>query len=885
MEDYISKGNCAPLPLSALRLLVPPIQLVSAAIWQTVQQRVVADYGMLEEFVSMVTDIVPELLTSRQRAQLTLGLRARLILELCQFEADFGIVQPHLDRMHILTEAWVTEAGAANMDQQPNSDFVDLVKKLLNNPEERERFFQKVFIEEFGPTYDDSLHTLTWLFLSRLEKFLPLQTFQQVAAMFGETSSVLEGCIESVSQCEELRTLLQYQKDLSQLDHNDGSLDGTCIISALKLPSVEGTTTEKPQSQAHSSHDVLSCSSELEKESLALQYITHTKPDTITEDQTSKINPDETNWVLGENRTAVHLQEITSHEENVGLLQSQDKDASRPLKECSVQLKRLDNPAFSQSRPVRRNRGLRMKMILLEEKRGCHKKDQPTCKSVPSKTKPSSVTPPDKDSSSLSKDSSYMAPISNCSEDDSWSYYSDQGSCHKGTNSSPSMTDSWSNYSDDVSFCVTPVSNSNPDHSLSSSSNEDLSFTGRYEDKDLSATSRNQVTPDIKAGALKKTRKVVCFICKEQVKTKLRVHMKTHFPNDEYACPRCDSRFKVLTSFRLHLKRTCFEHSKQQVDPDEAQNLYKCDKCEEAFRYKLSLEVHKQTHNELYCSVCRKVLRDAAALARHNASHTVLQCPRCEETFTLYKPLLKHCENIHKISRPFKCNHCPKTYSRLRILIGHEWKHTGHLPFRCAHCGLRFRSDADLLSHGRVHTGERPYLCAECGKTFSQKSNLVRHLHFIHSDSRNEKKHSCSECGKSFKEKGALKKHQKSKHYKELFRHPCQYCGKMFSASSIVRHKLIHTGERPFKCTVPACEKYFRSTSEVKKHVLIHHTTERPYKCDVCGKGFIKMGLLNTHSKIHSGEKPFVCHFCGKAFHKLYGMQRHKKLVHTFISN
>lgn len=39
---------------------------------------------------------------------------------------------------------------------------------------------QKVFIEEFGPTYDDSLHTLTWLFLSRLEKFLPLQTFQQV---------------------------------------------------------------------------------------------------------------------------------------------------------------------------------------------------------------------------------------------------------------------------------------------------------------------------------------------------------------------------------------------------------------------------------------------------------------------------------------------------------------------------------------------------------------------------------------------------------------------------------------------------------------------------------------------------------------------------------
>ena len=77
MSHFCSPSG-APLPLSALRLLVPPLRLVSAAIWQTVQQRVVADYGMLEEFVSMVTDIVPELLTSSQRAQLTLGLRARV---------------------------------------------------------------------------------------------------------------------------------------------------------------------------------------------------------------------------------------------------------------------------------------------------------------------------------------------------------------------------------------------------------------------------------------------------------------------------------------------------------------------------------------------------------------------------------------------------------------------------------------------------------------------------------------------------------------------------------------------------------------------------------------------------------------------------------------
>ena len=37
-----------------------------------------SDYGLLEEFVFMVTEIVPQLLSMRQRAELILGLRARV---------------------------------------------------------------------------------------------------------------------------------------------------------------------------------------------------------------------------------------------------------------------------------------------------------------------------------------------------------------------------------------------------------------------------------------------------------------------------------------------------------------------------------------------------------------------------------------------------------------------------------------------------------------------------------------------------------------------------------------------------------------------------------------------------------------------------------------
>nr|XP_046233100.1 zinc finger protein 28-like isoform X2 [Scatophagus argus] len=879
MEHYTSEGNCTPLPPSALRLLVPPVQLVSAVIWQTVQQKAVADYGMLEEFVSTVTDIVPELLSTHQRAQLLLGLRARLILDLCKFEAtaDCELVRPHLDRVQMLIEAWVMEAGAADVEV-PASEFVDLVKNLLEYPDEREHFFQNVFPEEFGPTYDETLCTLMWIFLSRLEKLFPLQTFQQVASMFGEVYPVLEECMDSVSRREEFKRLLKHQKHHSQLNHNDVSLDGACIISALKLPSVEKTETDK--TQAIILNNVPSSTSDLDNESLTLPI------PIVSEDQTGEIKVGETDWSHEESGTAVLLGDVTKQNENMGPHpESQVQDVSHCLKQCHVQLKRLDMPLSFQRRPVRPNRGLRMKKILLEEKSQLCLEALPAFRSASMKAKPSSRTVSEisdnKDSSSFFKDS-YMAPITECSDDDSWSYYSDDDS-HKTNSSSPSTPGSWSNYSDDECSVVTRARSCTEDDLSSSCSNEEF-----VSPKSVSETSRKPGISNVKASSPKKTRKFLCFICKEHGSSSLRTHMKTHFPTGDYACPRCDSRFKLYSSFKQHMTRTCFESIQQQVDLerlDETKNLYKCDKCEEAFRYKVTLGRHKLTHNELYCQVCRKVLRDAATLARHKASHTLFQCNRCEESFTLFKPLLRHYQNIHKISRPFRCNRCPKILAKLRVLIAHEWKHTGHLPFQCTQCGLRFRSDADLISHERVHTREKPYLCAECGKTFSHRSNLLRHLNFIHSESRSEKKYSCSQCEKSFKEKGSLKNHQRSKHLNEFFRHPCPYCGKMFSASSIARHKLIHTGERPFKCTVPECDRYFRSTSEVKRHVLLHHTTERPYKCDICGKGFIKMYFLSVHAKVHSGEKPFVCPICGKAFPKIYSMQRHKKLVHTFVTH
>lgn len=47
-------------------------------MWQLVKQKDVMNYEKLQEFVLMVTEAVPGLINQTQRAQLILGLRARV---------------------------------------------------------------------------------------------------------------------------------------------------------------------------------------------------------------------------------------------------------------------------------------------------------------------------------------------------------------------------------------------------------------------------------------------------------------------------------------------------------------------------------------------------------------------------------------------------------------------------------------------------------------------------------------------------------------------------------------------------------------------------------------------------------------------------------------
>ncbi|XP_071779000.2 uncharacterized protein LOC139929845 [Centroberyx gerrardi] len=908
MDGDISELSGPSLPLSCLRLLVPPLRLVSAAIWQTIQQRVVADYGMLEEFVFMVTEIVPELLTMRQRAELILGLRARLILELCRSDAtaDLQIIQPHLDRMQSLRSLWNVETDHADLEVS-DSHFLGLVQNLLRDPEERANFFQDVFPEEFGPMYDKAIQTLMWLFLSRLEKLLPSQTLQQIASLLGDASSVLHESMESMAGTQELKTLLESQKDLNQLEDNDSYIVDSCILSSLCLPPVERVVIVNEQTETDTESGlVYTVCTEMEVESESKEvYIEGTgsqeecvqaqwfglssdvKSEVDTEMVTDHVediehvesemteNEEAGVMVIGEDGKATPLEGLKSDVGKKRIRRERTKkcptDAVFEIRggergqqqegDCVVLFGKLDTA--SQSRPVRRNRGLKMKRYLSQRRKTVKTQGSNSSSGSPKKLPRSQGSAKSNDTDQrtckvcgkvvsrakflqrhMNRHSTqlpYSCP--ECKRFYKSLRYLQQHKCPNQSPQDPTKEKSGKKAKEQETGKETAAEGEQSSSVAACASDEDPSKES------------GEKSPDDDKSVL----------------------------NGPFYCPHCSVEFKCKQTFRFHLRNICY--NEQQVDPENTEDVkqcYKCDECDKAFKYKSTLESHKQTHNPLYCELCMKVVRDSEALELHKISHTPFQCNQCEENFPVFKALHKHYIDVHNPSGPFTCTHCQMTFASLKLFIRHEWKHTGHQPFQCPHCTKRFRSYSDLLEHQKKHTKAYPFLCWECGKKFRHGVTLTRHVERVHKSGKPVPEKptpifTCTQCGKTFTSRRCLLKHDNF-HHKGL-RHPCEHCGKgFFGKDALVRHTLIHTGERPFTCT--ECEKSFRSAAELKIHKR-YHTGERPYKCSICDKGFVQSCFLTLHMRTHTGERPYVCTTCDKGFSSLHGLKRHKRLVHA----
>ncbi len=173
-----------------------------------------------------------------------------------------------------------------------------------------------------------------------------------------------------------------------------------------------------------------------------------------------------------------------------------------------------------------------------------------------------------------------------------------------------------------------------------------------------------------------------------------------------------------------------------------------------------------------------------------------------------------------------------------------------------------------------MHSGQQKRVpCKVCNKQI-QPVNMPQHLNMSrHLLTHQEGTISCplQGCNVRFADKSYIKRHLLSRAHTQGVKKECSVCHA--KVLELNQHMKIHDVDRK-KYPCPECKKLFASTSNLKKHRLIHsqkHQTECPICKMMCSS--IKAHILYVHEK--KGKRS--CPKCGVQVRTL---KRHMEIKH-----
>lgn len=271
-------------------------------------------------------------------------------------------------------------------------------------------------------------------------------------------------------------------------------------------------------------------------------------------------------------------------------------------------------------------------------------------------------------------------------------------------------------------------------------------------------------------------------------------------------CQLCRREFRTLSLLQKHIR--VIHSNNNPSDPCIRNNVkncsYKCGLCESTYHNAELLKFHMLKHRKewrLACKLCGEAFDDVTSKKRHELSHNEYQgyqCQLCDRQFNDRSSLTAH-ENNHFSStnkRPrsvlerlsageaMTCEKCDRVYVRKAAFLRHMDLHIKENNFLCATCNESFLTAGHLAKHQKLHSGFKAHECHICKMKFARSTVLRRHLLKIHEE---EKTYSCVFCNKKFNSLEDRRLHQAT--HKNLNRHKCMICGKLFFRSGhLTRH-------------------------------------------------------------------------------------------------